>query len=382
MKILHLVPYFPPDRIGGVGEVAAHVHKGLLELGHESRVLTSGTHADDSNVVSVGSSPIRFGLLSILRARESAGVDLVHAHHGEGLLFLARARVRRDRPRILLTMHIENRHIGDSYRPFTINGRRFGSGWPGWWERHVKARIKSALDRAAMALADQVTYISKSTAVDVLGSDAADAATVVYNGLPKFPDTNGSIREAEPVELLYVGTPSLRKRTDLLPLILATVRQDHPQARLRIVGFDLATQTGLRGLFVELGLLDSVVCEGPIGSKQIRKFYRAAQVLVVPSAYEGLPMVIMEAFQTGLPAVATDVGGNSEIIEDGINGFLVPVDEPDVLAKRCVSILSDSALRARMSATALETASGFNSAEQILAYIDIYNRLARPSRSI
>ncbi len=176
--------------------------------------------------------------------------------------------------------------------------------------------------------------------------------------------------------MLYVGTSSHRKRTDLLPLVLAAVHEEYPAARLRIVGFDLQSQPRLHRLIEERGLLDSIVCEGGVSSDQIELFYRAAQVLVVPSAYEGLPMVIMEAFRAGLPCVATNVGGNSEIIEDGVNGFLVDVDQPDSIARRCGELLRNPDVARKMGAAgrAMMTEE-FTDERQVLCYLSLYREI-------
>ena len=366
-----MVPYFPPDRIGGVGEVAAHVHRGLLSSGHDSEVVTSGSSREDPTVLRIGRGPTQFTWLSALARLRTSEYDVIHTHHGEGLALLARSRLARPAPPILLTMHVSNRRIGDAHRPYLINGRRFGGDRRAWMQRNVKSRVKSGLDRAAIRLAAEMTFISKSAAADTLGPTSD--ATVIYNGLPASEE---SVAGADPVELLYVGTSGLRKRTDLLPLILSEVREAFPDARLRIVGFDLDSHPGLRGHFARFGLMDAVVCEGALASAEIERFYRSARVLVVPSAYEGLPMVIMEAMRAGLPCVATAVGGNAEIIEHGVNGFLTEPDNPDAIAKYCIELLGDPPHAERMgqAGRALLTET-FVLQRQVEGYVSVYERL-------
>ncbi len=62
LRVLHVVPYFPPDRMGGVGEVVAHLHRGLLAEGHDSVVLTGGTSHQDPRVIRIASTPTGFVL--------------------------------------------------------------------------------------------------------------------------------------------------------------------------------------------------------------------------------------------------------------------------------------------------------------------------------
>jgi glycosyltransferase involved in cell wall biosynthesis len=73
-----------------------------------------------------------------------------------------------------------------------------------------------------------------------------------------------------------------------------------------------------------------------------------ADLLVLPSFAEGVPVTLMEAMASGLPVLATRVGGISELVEDGVSGYLVPPGNVDALTARLRDLLSDSDLRTRM----------------------------------
>jgi glycosyltransferase involved in cell wall biosynthesis len=79
---------------------------------------------------------------------------------------------------------------------------------------------------------------------------------------------------------------------------------------------------------------------------------RAADVLVVPSSYEGFGIVYLEVMGFGLPAIATTAGAAGEIISDGVDGFLVPPGDAATLAARIATLARDRALLAQMSAAA------------------------------
>ena len=129
--------------------------------------------------------------------------------------------------------------------------------------------------------------------------------------------------------------------------------------------------------FEDLELLAQVECLGRKTSAELPVYYRAAGVLVVPSAYEGLPYVILEAMQQGTPVVATRVSGHPEVIEDGRNGFLVDLDKPAALAARCVEILRDPALAERFARAGRETlARRFELERQLDEYLDYYEALS------
>ena len=99
--MLHVVSHFPPDRVGGVGEVAAHVHRALLERGHESSVLTTGRTVSDPRVRRAApSTGAGFASASAAYGDWASSFDIVHFHHshqlGFDLLRLARTELRID----------------------------------------------------------------------------------------------------------------------------------------------------------------------------------------------------------------------------------------------------------------------------------------------
>ena len=372
-----MVSYFPPDRIGGVGEAAAHLHEGLLDVGHDSTVLTAGHTKTDPRVLRIASSPAGFLLALAHHARSAREYDLIHCHQGDAVLLLLALQLRASTVPVLVSMHVGYRGMAAAFQPYQIEGHWFARDAESWRYRHVKARLNDWAGRLVLRLASDAAFISRSAAVDNLGVEKAAAAEVVYNGLPRL--TEGSLPSAlpEPVELLFVGVAGHRKRVTSLPFVLERVRQRVPGARLRLIGFELEAEPELYDFFRGKGLLDAVVCEGRLRSEEIRPFYRAAKVLLVPSAYEGLPMVILEAFQLGLPCVATRVSGHPEVIEDGRNGFLVDLDRPEQMAERCIRILAEPGLRQRLSLAAEETVRlRFTLEQQVSEYLALYRRLA------
>jgi glycosyltransferase involved in cell wall biosynthesis len=377
---MHFVPYYPPERTGGVGEFAAALHEGLLRRGCDSTVVTSG-RGSDASVHRIARTRLGWSLGTLRWARRAARCDVVHCQSGEALpVVLALRLMPRRRARILATFHVSNAGIHAAEAPYDFEGlagRRFG--------RPLAARLPSALlgrlhrlaDASMVRLADGLNTICRATALDLLGPRRGAAAPVIYNGVAAAPAGEGHVAVA-PAELFYAGLPSHRKRVNALPFILREVRREIPEARLRIAGFDLEEAPELRALFQDLELLAHVECLGRKTSEELPAFYRAAGVLVVPSAYEGLPYVILEAMQNGTPVVATNVSGHPEVIEDGRNGFLVDVDRPAALAARCVEILRDPALAQRLAEAGRETISRrFELERQLGEYLDYYEALAR-----
>ncbi len=375
MRIIHFVPYYPPDRIGGVGEFVAALHEGLLRRGHQSLVVTVG-RASTSSVRRIAPTRLGWFLGSLLWVRRAASCDVVHCQAGEALpMVLALRLIPGRRARILATFHLSDARIASAERPYRLNGRRFGPRPIARLRSAIVAWLHGAVDRATLRLADAFNVISRSAAVDLLGPRRAASARVIYNGVAvpaEAADANG----VAPVELLFVGVSRHRKRPAALPFVLAAVRREISGARLRIAGFELADEPELRSLFEETGTLAYVDCVGRKTSAELPLYYRAARVLVLPSSEEGLPYVLLEAMAQGAPVVATRVGGHAEAIEDGENGFLVDVDRPEQFAARCVQILRDPQLAESLSRAARETvARRFGLERQIDEYLDYYREL-------
>lgn len=372
MRVIHFAPYTPPERIGGVGRFVASLHEGLRRRGHESLVVTRGRASGDG-VRPIAKSRLGWFLATLGWVRRAARYDVVHCQSGEALPAMVALRLLpRRRARLLATYHVSHAQLARAEGPYHLAGRRFAGrrgSWPRSW-------LHRAVDRVALHLADAVSAICRATARDLLGPQRGAAMKVIYNGVAR-PSRPDGLPTAEPVELLYVGLAGHRKRVNALPFVLRAVRDELPEARLRLAGFELRDQPELEALFRETGTRAAVECLGRVAPEVLPAHYAAARVLVVPSAYEGLPYVALEAMACGTPVVATRVSGHPEAIEHGENGFLVEVDRPEQIAARCLEILRDPALARRLARGALATASErFDLERQIDAYLEYYAELS------
>jgi len=376
MKILHVVSYFPPDRIGGVGEVVSHLHKGLLNEGHESVVLTTGTLHDNPLILRIASTPFKFLISLIKYVKKAKGFDLVHCQQGETIIFPFFMKIFRISTPVLVSFHGGHQGMIEGYCSYKINGQTIKTGWKGLKYRILTARFHRFTNWISLRLADSTSFISYSSAVDVLGSEKAKKANVIYNGIPTA-DINIEKSLPEPAEMLYIGNSSHRKRVNVLPFLLKYVRRSIPDAKLRLIGFELNSCLELKRLFEEFDLMDAVFSDGELPSSfEIHPYYRVSKVLLVPSIYEGLPMVILEALQNGLPCVATRVSGHPEVIKDGQNGFLVDKDNPRQMADRCVEILGDNKLQQKLGQAGRQLVrKQFNLKKMVSEYLNLYNRI-------
>jgi glycosyltransferase involved in cell wall biosynthesis len=167
--------------------------------------------------------------------------------------------------------------------------------------------------------------------------------------------------ETQPV-VLFVGFFSRDKRPDLLFRAWRRLATGSIRARLVYVG---ATGTGyyeideslarqIRAGAAEMGRGDEVIFVEP--TNEIERYFRAADLFVLPSAREAHPLALLEAMSCGLPSIATRLPGATDVlIEDGINGRLVPPDDEPALADVLRDVLTDQPAAWLMGARARET---------------------------
>ena len=101
-----------------------------------------------------------------------------------------------------------------------------------------------------------------------------------------------------------------------------------------------------------LRIEQSLRLPGWVDGNEKDNLMQEADVFVLPSYYEALPLGVLEAMALGIPVVTTPVGGIPDVIEDGINGLLVEPRQPEALARAIVALLMDDALRTRLRETA------------------------------
>ena len=96
-----------------------------------------------------------------------------------------------------------------------------------------------------------------------------------------------------------------------------------------------------------------------IQHENLPEYLNSIKIFVFPSSKEGLPNTILEAMACGTPVVASQVGGLAYLVQDGVTGFTVPVEDPQALADRLMSLLSDPELRLKMGEQAFTYAQGY-----------------------
>ena len=179
------------------------------------------------------------------------------------------------------------------------------------------------------------------------------------------------------VTLMHISNFRALKRTDDVVRIFARVRESL-DARLVLVG-DGPEYGRTRELVEKLGLDDMVRYVGVVDD--VVPLLAAADLLLLPSETESFGLVALEAMASGVPVVASDVGGLPEVVEHGVTGFLAPVGDVDAMAGYCVQILADCDKAAVYGAAARKRAAEkFDYKKIIPMYERIYERLLAGAR--
>lgn len=183
---------------------------------------------------------------------------------------------------------------------------------------------------------------------------------------------------------LFVGRIQPLKGPEVLLRAVAELLALAPRLRGRVVvpvvgglsGTGLGRPDDLRELCARLGILDVVRFEPPVRQDRLADWYRAADVLVVPSRSESFGLVALEAQACGTPVLAAAVGGLRTAVWDGVTGFLVPGHEPAAYARRLLWLVDAPELSALMGRAAVRHAAGLSWQAAAAGTLGVYERAA------
>jgi len=323
----------------------AHVSLGLEMGGMEKLLVEFARHADRERfqlhficlegrgkladevealgwpVQAMGKRPgLRPGLvLGLARLFRRLRVDVVHTHNEPGCIYAVPAARLARVPLVLNTRH------GQGSTPAVRRGRTFA----------ITAR-----------LAHRLVCVSKDSAdLSVRAGISAERVTTIWNGIDVAKFAFSGPCPGGPA--IVVARLAAVKNIETLICALPLVRQAVPAFKLRIVG-DGPARPALEALTDQLRLRQYIEFTGE--TQNVSGELQQASMFVLPSLSEGISLSLLEAMAAGLPVVATGVGGNVEVVEDGETGFLVPPQEPASLAEAIIRLAADPELSRRMGA--------------------------------
>lgn len=175
------------------------------------------------------------------------------------------------------------------------------------------------------------------------GVCSPERISVVHNAV-NLPPKNMTDYSCNAV--LFMGRLDARKSPDVLLRAAARLLPRHPQAQFVFGGDgDVAVYEQLAR---ELGILDHCSFVGWVKAEDKEDMFHRCSIYCLPSKNEGMPMSVLEAMSYGLATVSTPVGGIPQVISDGVDGFLFPVDDVIALGRKLDQLMSDRDLKERV----------------------------------
>lgn len=335
MRVLLVVNTLPPQDLSGVGEQVVQLASGLRQLGVEVEILGRGQDG--------ARGPKWLYPLTVVpalgRSLEDFKPHVVQVHESDGGLavcWLSLRMAQKKRPLLVALQQVSYVEEGRAVRTLRWNGKRLER--PGWRElgfRYFKVPFHVLLGRWSVRGADLVLAPSARTAEELVRDYGAAGVKVLPN------TTSGPLASPEPVGaplpghgfLLFVGRLRLRKGLSVLLEALRLLQTERGLALPLVVAGDGEQGAALRAAARRLGISDSVTWLGRVSRGQVRYLLERAALLVVPSIYEGLPLVLLEALVMEVPVVASRVSGIPEVLERSGGGWLVDPEDPKALAE-------------------------------------------------
>ena len=329
----------------------------------------------DVAVAAHGSGPLR-------ERAQAAGVRFIQLQHVRrplrplrdfrGLLELT-VLVRRERPHIV---HVNSAKAGAlgrlaawlarvPIRVYTVHGWSFTA------HGGTSSAVYRVAERALRPLTTMTICVAESERRAGLEAGTCDEATtvVIRNGV-ELPSAAAVESRSGPYRLVTVGR--LQAPKDPLTLVRALGELGGPGEA--VIAGDGPDRPAVEGEVRRLGLQSVVRLAGE--RDDVGELLAKADLFVLSSRSEGLPLSILEAMATGLPVVASRVGGVPELVVDGETGLLVPPGDPHALAAAIERLLDDPALRRRLgTAGRTRVSEHFDLASARRAHLDLYRAL-------
>ncbi len=349
MRVLLIANTLPPHDLSGVGEQVLQLGAGLRARGHEVEVLGRGGDGARGPKVLFALAIVRPALRKIAAFRP----DVVQLHESDGGLLALWMRRMRVRPLLVALLQVSYAEERRAVRPLRCGDEVLGE--PGAVERRFrrfKAPLQIFLGRRTARAADLVLAPSATTAAELARDYGARNAALLPNasgGLVAEPEAVAGVEGAGAPGLLFVGRLRLRKGVEVLLRALSLLRTEGDQPvspRLRIAG-DGEHREAIERAAVRFGVRDQVDFLGRRAPAEVLWLLEHSAALVVPSIYEGMPLVILEAMVAGVPVIASRVSGIPEVVLDPETGWLVKPEDPPALAAAIAELLADPAAARR-----------------------------------
>lgn len=333
LRVLLAANTLPPTDVSGVGEQVLQLADGLRELGCKVEVLGRAESGLGSRK---GLYPLT-AVPRVLRAVRRFRPDVVQTHESDGGLVALALAVRRGtfdlQPRLLSLLQVSYCREFTAVRTLDLPpAARVRPSLAEWVFKWTRAPWHVLLGLVTAQAADRILAPSRRT-LDELATDyGVEGGVVLPNAMAaeKARPEPVAVPEGE-TGILIVGRMRVRKGIEVALAALSAIDPER-SPKLWLAG-DGEHRAGLEAAAHRLGVEESVRFLGRCSAGQVMTLMRRARALVVPSTYEGMPLVVLEAMSRKLPVIASAVSGIPEVVIDGKTGWLVPPEDPAALAE-------------------------------------------------
>jgi glycosyltransferase involved in cell wall biosynthesis len=231
--------------------------------------------------------------------------------------------------------------------------------WDKWVKYNGLPKYYSAVGRiyekiSLRAPYDYIHTISLATKNDILLCKINKPIEVVYPSINSTSEMlDHRIERAYGDFILYIGRLVFYKNVDILIKAFVEVLQELPSAKLVVVG-EGPMKEEWKKLSKLMGVSSSVIFTSHISSSHKLVLLRSCSALALPSVFEGFGLVILEAFAMGKPVLVANIPPLDEIVENEVEGFIIPHDDPHAWARKIIRLLNDKQLCKRMGRKAEE----------------------------
>ena len=353
MNILYITQWLSP--VGGGGEVVFYdIARGMSQVGHQVHVichrLSGSTEIDTAspndnlhiNRISPtvkGFPPsikqnIGFIVNAILKGSQlirKHKIELIHVNNFAPVV-AGSALSRLFHIPIVSTIHVV-----------------FGSSSPGYWKRWSSQKNISPLSSIIGPLFENLTIkipvntihsVSETTRNDILNVNSKSKVIVVKNGIDLASYDKYEPNLVYQNYVVFIGRLVFNKNLDIVLSSFTEVTKKIPDARLIVVGFGPMLDEWKK-MAVRLGLTKNVVFTEYVSQQKKIDILSKSSALVLPSITEGMPIVVLEAFALSKPVLLSDIEPHHDIVEDGSDGFLVPLNDINKWTEKIIFILSN-----------------------------------------
>lgn len=372
MKILQVAALYYPH-VGGIENYVQQISRRLVERGHDVTIYTLNIPRTNKyeiiDGIKIHRFNARFSLLNnhfsfqmLTELMKKNDYDIIHAH---GYL-----------------QFTTNYSIISAFKaktPLIITSH--GSIDYEDWKKYVSILYHKSLGLWTLSKASSVIALSPSQ-YKIVESYGAKNITIIPNGIDiqdiKFESDCNEIRKEYGLNketiILFVGSIIARKGIEYL---IDAMKFINSNAVLLIVGGTLKGEENYKEKIdkkIKEENIKNVIFTGRINKKMLREAYNIADIFVLPSFAEGLPTVLLEAMAYKKAIVASDIPGNSDLIQNGYNGILFRPKDSNELSNRINELIANPNKRKTLGINAFNSISANYSWDQITRNIEkLYN---------